>query len=188
MDWLTNNPIANLPGPQFLVVYALVIVGTLVFCRQMLRQSDPSAALPKLQVPTEPDPYEIAYLRGGENEVTRTAIFTLLQRGYLRTTDSARFTGKSGQEWLERAPKAPDPRHLAPTERCVWDVLSTPSSAQGIFSGGTLPTQIKTQCEAYEWRLRDEQLLAPPQMVGTAWQIGLLGALVVVGFGGYKLA
>jgi uncharacterized protein (TIGR04222 family) len=187
MDWVTDNPIANLRGPAFLLFYALFIAATLFVGRRALRQRDPSAALPKPPVPAQPDPYEIAYLRGGENEVARTVVFNLLQRGYLQSTPGAVHTGKDkSPEWLERAPKAPDRRHLSPIERCVWDELAIPSSGEGIFRGG-LPARIKSQCAEYERRLRDEQLLSSPSLVPVAWQIGLLGLLAIAGLGGYKL-
>ena len=44
MDWLTDNPIANMYGPQFLLLYGVVIVVTLVVCWVLLSgRSRPSA-------------------------------------------------------------------------------------------------------------------------------------------------
>ena len=37
MDWLTDNPIANMYGPHFLLLYAIVIVVTLAVCWLRLR-------------------------------------------------------------------------------------------------------------------------------------------------------
>lgn len=36
MEWLTDNPIANMYGPQFLLLYGVVIVVTLVACWVLL--------------------------------------------------------------------------------------------------------------------------------------------------------
>ncbi len=37
MDWLSNNPVANMYGPHFLLLYGVVIVITLGACWWMLR-------------------------------------------------------------------------------------------------------------------------------------------------------
>ena len=36
MDWLADNPIANMYGPHFLVLYGIVIVVTLATCWKLL--------------------------------------------------------------------------------------------------------------------------------------------------------
>jgi hypothetical protein len=56
MDWFKHNFIADMPGPQFLLLYAGVILSVLVLCRVRLRLSDPSAALPP---PTIPQSYAV---------------------------------------------------------------------------------------------------------------------------------
>src|SRR5438067_4383703 len=81
MRWSLLDAIATMPGPQFLVLYACVIALTLFVCRLLLRRADSTAALPPALVPSEPDPYEIAYLRGGEKELTRLLICELIERG-----------------------------------------------------------------------------------------------------------
>ena len=48
-----------------------------------MRGRDRTANLPPLPIPADPDPCEIAYLRGGENEATRLIVFDLIQRGCL---------------------------------------------------------------------------------------------------------
>lgn len=189
MNWLVDNPIANLPGPDFLAFYILVCFVTLLLCWGIRRSADPAGALPPLPIPSEPDPYEVAYLRGGANEVTRTAIFTLLQRGYLQPTVHPNpLLRVFSSQWLERSPKAPDARHLASIEQRVWEWVTVPRDPTEAFRSGGLASQIEPLCAAYERRLRDEQLLATPSMVGAAWRAGLLGALVILGLGSYKLA
>ena len=83
MDWLLKL-IADMPGPLFLFVYGSVIGLTLVSCWWWLRQGDPTSSLPPVQTPSAPDPYEVAYLRGGENEVLPVVLFRLLQQGALQ--------------------------------------------------------------------------------------------------------
>jgi uncharacterized protein (TIGR04222 family) len=102
MDWLLHNLIADMPGPVFLFVYGLVIVLTLAVCWSWLCQSNPTASLPAPRVPSTPDRYEIAYFRGGENEVLRVVLFRLLQQGALQVIPkkSGWFGGE--QDWTRR--------------------------------------------------------------------------------------
>lgn len=61
MEW-----IASMPGPMFLAFYASVTIVTLLGCWLALRTAPDIEPAPL--VPPNPDPYEIAYLRGGEDE------------------------------------------------------------------------------------------------------------------------
>ena len=76
--------IANMYGPDFLWLYAGVIVcalgvllGAALLPRRRLRASTAGVSL-------NPDPYEIAYLRGGELEVGRLALIDLIEEGWLQ--------------------------------------------------------------------------------------------------------
>lgn len=73
-----RNPL-DLPGPDFLVFYALlalVVLGLLY----VARVSGESGEAPRLDTT---DPYLIAYLRGGKNEALRVATVALIDRGLL---------------------------------------------------------------------------------------------------------
>jgi uncharacterized protein (TIGR04222 family) len=89
------NPF-DLRGPEFLAFYLVFSAGTL-FLVWMLRRwrelgAEGSAASAAKEVAQ--DPYQVAYLRGGRDEVLRVAVVSLLERGLLeadgedlRTTD-----------------------------------------------------------------------------------------------------
>jgi uncharacterized protein (TIGR04222 family) len=189
MDWLVHNPIADLSGPEFLVLYGVVIAATLLWCWWQVRASDPTTGQAPPPVPASPpDPYALAYLRGGENEVTRVAVFSLLQRGYLQAVPVAGglFRRRRAQQ-LEHAPKQPDHKALTPIERRVFEWFSWPRNPVEIFRG-TVPTDVKQQCAGYEQHARQERLLMPDQAVSGALRMGLLGAAVILGLGAYKLA
>jgi uncharacterized protein (TIGR04222 family) len=174
MDWLLHNSIADMYGPHFLILYGSVIIMTLAVCWWALRHFDPTSPLPPPQVPMEPDPYEIAYLRGQENEVMLSAVFNLMQRGYL-----------TSGEHIQQAPKPPDSRHLSPLERHLFDWFATPRREISILK--TLRPEIANYCAPYEQRLQREQLLMSPAWKNTAWLIVIACALVIIGLGGYKL-
>ena len=92
------NPITELTGYEFLLFYVVVIAATLLVSWWWARTSDPTAGMPVPAVPREPDPYEIAYLRGGENELTRVVIVALTQRGYLRVVQKEKGWWQSSSD------------------------------------------------------------------------------------------
>jgi uncharacterized protein (TIGR04222 family) len=82
---LMDNPIGNLRGPEFLLLYGVVIVATLFWAAWACRRWVAAIGAPP-PVPRDPDPLEIAYLRAGAGEAVRTAVVELVDRGYLEYT------------------------------------------------------------------------------------------------------
>lgn len=171
------NPIANMYGPDFLLFYAFVIGITLVICWCNVRYLDPPTQVALPLIPTKPDPYEIAYLRGGENEVTRLAIFDLIQRGYLQIAG----------DYIEKAHDQPHPSNLSAIERDVFSWFSSPRKAREIFQL-SLPLSVKQHCTIYEQRLQNEKLLLPDELKRIAERVNWIGILIILGLGGYKLS
>ena len=183
MDWLTDNFITSMYGPHFLFFYGAVIALTLASCWWALRMLDPTTSLPAPSVPSEPDPYEIAYLRGGENQVARVAIVSLTQQGYLRMSEE-KTGGSTTEQRIERAPNPPKEGHLPQIEREVLGCFSGSHTAQEVFEDGGVTSQIMYTCTRYERRLQSEQLLMPFEVPRP---IKVCGALVIIALGGYKL-
>src|SRR3954471_20036611 len=125
MDWLLNNPIAEMPGPWFLALYAAVIVGGLVEGRARSRRADRSEALGPEPIPGKPDPLEIAYLRGGENEAARLVVFDLLSRGHLRIQQTKKSWGRGTETTIEREPVEPGADKVSATEADALDYFAT---------------------------------------------------------------
>lgn len=76
------NPF-DLPGPEFLIFYAILgafTIGLLWFARRTSEAAD----APRIDYS---DPYLLAYLRGGEKEVIRVVTVSLIDRGLLETKD-----------------------------------------------------------------------------------------------------
>ena len=76
------NPF-DLPGPEFLIFYAILgalTIGLLWFARRTSEADD----APRIDYS---DPYLLAYLRGGEKEVIRVVTVSLIDRGLLQTND-----------------------------------------------------------------------------------------------------
>src|SRR4029078_10245815 len=114
MHIIAANFIADMPGPTFLVFYAAVIVTVYFVVWLVLRQRDSSHLLPPMAIPADPDPYEIAYLRGGENEVLRLIILELIQREYLKIEGDT----------IGIHPRPSNPRHLQEPHRTCFSQLA----------------------------------------------------------------
>src|SRR5206468_5129608 len=84
------------------------------------RWADRSRELGAMPIPTKPDPYEIAYLRGRENEVTRLVVFDLIRRGYLHVREAKRSFGRGVETLIERSPDHPEVERLSQTEAAAF--------------------------------------------------------------------
>jgi len=170
------NPIADMYGPYFLLFYAFVSGVTIVICGLSIHSSDQTANLPLPLVPANPDPYEIAYMRGGENEVIRLALLNLTGRGYLQIAGDR----------LEKARNHPDPLILPVIERDVFRWFVSSHKAQEIFQS-SLPATVKQHCTVYEQHLQNEKLLRPDETKQIAQRVSWKGVLIILGLGSYKL-
>lgn len=180
MRWLAHNPIADMYGPAFLFFYAVVIGLTLAACWMASRWLDWTESMPLPMIPSSPDPHEIAYLRAGENEVARSVIFALLQRGLLQVR-------QQGSDFLiERAAAPVGHETLKPIERHALDWFAGPQTTSEIFRPGGLPSHLTSFCGAYEQHLGREHLLNTPETNRGAQLILWGGALLIFGLGTYK--
>lgn len=172
---ILHNPLAEMYGPHFLLLYTIVILITLVACWWSVK--DPTENLPLPLIPIHPDPYEIAYLRGGEKQTTQVIVFDLIQRGYLQVSKKS----------IERSPVHPNEEKLTPIEREVFDWLSSPRTVNQIMSRYSLPTNMQQHCQVYQQRLQDRKLLYQAEWQTEAQQVGFIGGAIILGLGGYKL-
>jgi uncharacterized protein (TIGR04222 family) len=184
MNWLLHNVVADLYGPYFLLFYAMTIVALVVACYTSIRRIDGTKDLEPPRVPAKLDPYEIAYLRGGDNEVTRVAIASLIQRGLLRITDKKRWV--SAARKIDRGRK-PAPRELSPIEANVMKWDGFPAEPRQLFSTGGVPSLLRESCSHYQDELAAKNLLAPPEMSQLANRLWAIGSVLILGLGLYKL-
>ncbi len=83
MDILLDNPLGTMNGGFFLIFYVFVILSALIILYFVKLQIDQSDKLNLPSIPPNIDPYEIAYLRGGTNEMARSVVFSLMQKGFI---------------------------------------------------------------------------------------------------------
>ena len=175
MDALTENALANMPGPDFLGFYvflAAAAVVTLVFVG--LADDDRGGGAPLL--PARPDPYQIAFLRDGYGGVVWLAIYALKRAGFLAMSDSGQLR--------------PLARDGSPKDACEARVLGEigQGCAASAIAAGTAAK--RTLHGAFDTRLRnlEAQSLVRGSAVRErvrrlAWSFGVALALLAV----YKL-
>ena len=179
MNWLLHNPLADLRGPDFLAVYAVVIFATLLGLNLYLRGLDTTRSLKAPPVPPTVDPRETAFLRDGRNGLAQLLVLSLLDRGYLDAT--------LPNNTVQPAENHPDPRHLAPVEKEIFDHFATPQpgwQAPRLAASGPLFERV---AKAYEEKLRGEKLLRDPATNASVGLAGLAAVALILGLGGYKL-
>jgi uncharacterized protein (TIGR04222 family) len=163
------NPI-NMHGSQFLVFYFVVGALTLFFVRFRFKQQESQWPIPKLNLT---DPYEIALLRGGENEALRVASLSLIDRGLLVVSGDA----------LETKNKSALDLVLRPIEKAILRKFSLSSKAHEMFNDDTL----KQACREYRTSLGRNRLVANDMVYDARKPMLWFGLLILGGLAGAKL-
>lgn len=186
MDWLWNNPLGTMYGPYFLALYLAAIALVVVGSRWLIRLADGTRHEPTPQVPDAPDPYLVAYLRGGTNEVARLALFDLLQRGLMEQAENRSAFGLVKTKVLRRVAGARG-EDLPALLASVWKWLGAEREATRVFQSG-LPEAVaphtetlRADCERLGLTTLEDGLHGPRLVRG-------LGLVAILGLGGYKFA
>jgi uncharacterized protein (TIGR04222 family) len=176
MSLLRQIPFLTLHGPEFLNFYGLVAVGVLISAYLALRLSDRTGQRPP---PSRPDAIEIAYLAGGVNNVVRTLLYDLYQRGYVS------FDGAEG---VAPSRKAPAPGELNAMARRVLEGARAKPIINELFQNPAMRRDMEAMCAPYAARLRDEQLLRPASFERARFWVRLFGVVTLLGLAGAKIA
>ena len=181
MDFLFDNPLANLPGPIFLVLYGAIIFFSAIAFYLLKLSFDWTANQNAPLIPSNPDPFEIAYLRGGENEFARALVFALNQKGFLKITNEGK------KSYIVLAQTQPNWTTLSPIERTSLTWFQTTRETSEIFSNYGLTEIIRPFAITYEQKINQNNLLTPDDVKNKTRIFSLLifGAIAVLG--GYKL-
>ncbi len=189
MNWLLNNPVAGIDSEYLLLFYAVAIGAVILACYNSVRSADRTRHMEPPEVPARLDPYELAYLRGGEPEVTRIAIMSLLQRGLLQITESRDWSSTDLLilKEVDRGRK-PKPGELSPIEACIMKWTGFPAVRRQIYEPGGIPDLLREMCGDYRDNLADQELLAPPGMKRLGARLWWIGSALILGLGGYLMA
>jgi uncharacterized protein (TIGR04222 family) len=180
MDFLFDNPLANMPGVIFLIFYSLFIIFSLVIFGVWKTQADKTGDMPVPPIQPNIDPYEIAYLRGGINEVARAVVFALRQKGFLI------IEADGNTSRIHRNQYQNETRDLSPMEQFALNWFANSREPKEIFQTYGLLQVIDPYCGVYEARLEQQQFLtdtATRSRIKVARNIVLL---LILGLGAYK--
>ena len=181
MDFLLDNPLATMDGPAFLVLYVSVIILSVVALGAARVNSDRSDQLSIPAIPPDPDPYEIAFLRGGANEVGRAVIFSLIQKGQVEIVADAKTSR------LKAVPLGDLSRGLPVIEQTALDWLGVSREASELFQKKHgLVDQIEPFISVYRDALERKQVLTSLESSRRFRKYGMSAAAFVVAIGGYK--
>jgi len=108
-------------GPQFLFFYVVLIIVVMIVLRMARRAME--AGEPDARTGALTDPYRIALLREGRQEMVRVAVVSLTDRGLLTVGDSSVQVSEAGRT-------TPVRRRL---EQQVLELCRTPWSAAALF-------------------------------------------------------
>jgi uncharacterized protein (TIGR04222 family) len=182
MDFLIDNPLTNLDGPSFLVlfgIFTVLVLLTQAFAKSTLDRSD---RLPIPAIPPEIDPYEVAYLRGGPNELARSVIFSLVQKGLIESENDS----STGQLKKTDAPAASS--RLQPIESTALNWIGLGRQATSVFdSSSGLVKQLEQFSHKYDIDLSNRQFLMPDEAKSRAKRYAWIAAGLIAGLGGYKI-
>jgi uncharacterized protein (TIGR04222 family) len=180
MDFLFDNPLANMPGVTFLIFYVLYSVFALVIFGVWKKSVDQTDQLAIPPIPPNIDPYEIAFLRGGINETARSVTFSLRQKGFLI------FQNDDKNSRIHRDQNQNDTSHLSQIEQAALSWFSISREPKDVFRRGGLIEVIKPFAEAYEARLEQQQLLTDSQTKSRISKAKWILLAAIVGLGFYK--
>jgi uncharacterized protein (TIGR04222 family) len=180
MDILLDNPLATMYGPYFLLLYGFVIFFTLIILAIIKRGVDDTDEMPLPPIPTHIDPYEIAYLRGGTNEVVRSVVFSLLQKDFIELNTDGKKTE------IRQNDNGAGAAGLNQIEQLALGWFYTPRDSNEVFKSGGLTEQLESYGKTYQARLEQQQMLTSDELTGSFKPLKWTAYLVIFGLGAYK--
>ena len=153
MQWLFENPLANMPGPAFLGLFGALLVGAIIILRIKAARIEQGEDARPLAIPDQIDPYQIAYLRGGDTEVIRTAMLDLVEQGRIVDVQKGglgKMFSNATMQW-----KVADPTDtgadLPPIHRAVLRAFAIPRDPQSLFQS-EVTSRVHEETRPYrEW-------------------------------------
>ena len=180
MDFLFDNPLANMDGPSFLVLYSFLIISTIIGYRVLKNRLDRTTHFAVPPIPGNPDAFEIAYLRGGANELARAVVFSMAQKNLL--------TFESGEKIsrIHLTDAQIDRRDLSPIQLTAFDWLGKTRETNELFKKDGLTNALKPFYENYQARLEMQHFFPDEEMKKQNKRLAIKAFLVFGALGAYK--
>ncbi|MBA3786064.1 MAG: TIGR04222 domain-containing membrane protein [Acidobacteria bacterium] len=180
MDFLFDNPLANMYGPYFLVFYTLFIISTVIGYRFLRSRLDKTAHFAVPPIPHNPDPFEIAFLRGGANELARAIVFSLVQKNLLKILNEEKISRicPTNVKFEKQS--------LKPIELTALEWFSTNREAKELFQTNGLAQMLKPYYETFQAKLEMQHFFPDEEMKRRNNRLTLQAFLIFGGLGAYK--
>lgn len=183
MNFLLDNPIASMSGMAFFIFFIVFIVITLAILALARTTIDQTDKMPIPAIPPQVDPFEIAYLRGGANELARSVVFSLIQKGFVEIANADK------ESRIRRVETAADVGGLSEIEREALCWIGVEREASDVFDASSgLVSRMENRSAQYEIELSRRQFLTPDEWKGRMKKYGWAAALIIAGLGLYKMA
>lgn len=181
MEFIFDNPFARMYGPYFLMFYGTTIIATAAAIFFFKRSLDKSDRLARPIIPNVVDPFEIAYLRGGENEAARSVVFALVQK------ELVEIVGSDKNFAIGRTAN-PAPGGLSVAERTAlaW-IESCTREPRELFAAGGLTEHLASITETYRRRLEGQSFIFGAATISTLFRFRFFALTLIIGLGVYKL-
>jgi uncharacterized protein (TIGR04222 family) len=183
MDWLIHNPIADIHGPAFLLVYGVIAMAVIAVARQIVLSQDKSGLREPPLVPATLDPYELAYLRGGKYAVIRTAVYALHQLGVIEVSPKKWFNPVRLAAKADARPARP----LNELELKVLGALRSPVEPSSLFRSRAFASSVERLCQPFRNHLELEGLLRSSAVRTSALMIPFTAGAFLVALSLYKI-
>ncbi len=170
-------------GTAFLILFIVFIVITLAVLAVARATIDSTDNLPTPAIPPDVDPFEIAYLRGGANELARSVVFSLVQKGFVEIKNADKES-----RLLRRIDDGRDHNRLVEIESSALAWIGVEREAKEVFdTSGGLIERMEERSARYELELSRRQFLMPDEWKSRMNKYGLSAALAIAGVGAYKI-
>ena len=165
------NPF-NFTGPEFLFFYIVLTVITMVVIQRVRWRSELDET-PFSDTPWN-DPYRIAFLRGGKNELVRVAIVSLVDRGLLEVLSDKLQTTNVGRETKARKR----------VEQNLLETCGTARDPKDLFSSSEFkPAEAEYENELARMRLMPNEEMKKKRRSLFMWAAALMLAVSLTKIG-----
>jgi uncharacterized protein (TIGR04222 family) len=166
---MSYNPF-DLRGPEFLVFFSLfaLVLSILLHSLRTRNEATETQTFDLAQ-----DPYQIAYLRGGRNHLIQTAVFSLVDRGFLLVRGShLRTTGHDAASKVRK-----------PLEKAILKTFLKEGEVSSLFSD----PHVIEQAESFGDQLKIRRLLPDEGQVSYRRKLFLTGMVLLWTVAGTKI-
>ena len=156
-------------------------VVAIVVCWYAVRWADHTDSLPPLPVSPPPDPYEVAYLRGGKAEVARLAVLALIEEGSLEVRESVEYHwyGNRSVWMVEQSPGRAQPEGEPRFLGTVLGWFSSPRRHDEVYD--IWLKDLKGVYADFDERFRSQSLVRPLEVENIVWTAGLIATIAPAG-------